>query len=229
MVAAARMVISAHEPPPSHRQLSRALPIYPNGVHAYDLMRELERRGWSALHFTGPPEAIARLVEAGFGVIAMVTSKRGRHSVAVTGAERLPDVAEPNQCGRALYRLLINDPNHSKAEWITARDFAAQQSGQQAMVIFKPESRGTLSAKRFPLEVAARIDRRFRAQTLYERSLLHPQPNSQQRAMLLSAIKQDPCYAPPREMLHIIEHALGVVHIDLPACHEGGGQREPRR
>lgn len=220
MVAAARVVISSYETPPTHRDLSRALPIWPDGVHAFDLAKELERRGWGALIFTGPPEAIARLVEAGFGVIAMITSERGRHSVAVTGVERLPDSKQPDQCGRALYRLLINDPNQSCAEWVTARDFAARQSEQQAMVIFKPEQRAKLSAKRFPLAIAERVDRRFRAQTLYERALKHPKPNPQQRALLMSAVKLDPCFAPPRGQLRAVERALGVEPSRLPACAE---------
>ena len=218
MVAAARVVISSYEPPPAHRDLSRALPIWPDGVHAFDLARELERRGWGALIFTGPPEAIARLVEAGFGVIAMVTSERGRHSVAVTGAERLPDPKQPDQCGRALYRLLINDPNQSRAEWVTARDFVDRQSEQQAMVIFKPEQRVKLGDKGFPLSVATRVDRRFRAQTLYERALKHMKPNLQQRSLLMNAVEFDPCFPLPRYKLEEVEHVLGIEHSQLRVC-----------
>ena len=166
MVAAARMVISGFEIPPSQNDLSRSIPIWPDGIYAFDLAQELEKRGWSVLIFAGPPEAIARLIEAGYSAIAMIKSVQGRHSVAVTGAERLSNPKNQTQCSSALYRLLVNDPNESKAKWITAREFEASESDQQAIVIFKPDDYVKLSANGFPIEIAKKVDRRFRAQTL---------------------------------------------------------------
>ena len=220
MVAAARMVISAHEPPPAHRALSRTLPIWPDGVHAYDLVTELERRGWEALIFTGPPEAIARLVEAGFGVIAMVKSSAGRHSVAITGVQRLADPEHPKTCGRALHKLWVSDPNQAQARWETARAFEARQSEQQAIVIYRPEQSDQLGARGFPTAVARRLDRRFRAQTLYERALRHERPNLQQRTLLIKAVTLDPCYPPPRQRLRQIERQLKQAPSALPTCAE---------
>ena len=220
MVAAARMVISVHEAPPSHRELSRSLPIWSDGVHAYDLITELEHRGWSALVFTGPPEAIARLIEAGFGVIAFIKSPQGRHSVAVTGVERAPDPQNPTQCGRALYKLLVSDPNQAHTQWITAQAFKERQSEQQAIVIFKPDQREKLGAHGFPTHIAQRLDRRFRSQTLHERARKHKRPNLQQRTLLIKSVTLDPCYPPPRHALHKLEHHLKRSHSVLPSCNE---------
>ena len=162
MVAAACTAISARHTPPAQRDLARNLPMYPDGVHAYDLVVELERRGWRGLVFTGPPEAAARLVEAGFAVLAMVKDRRGRHAVTVTGRKR---VAAHKGCSTALKALQLSDSRTGKTRWVSAQAFKASQSSQQLMVIYRPNERQRLGAAGFPVAVAQKIDRRFRAQT----------------------------------------------------------------
>ena len=103
MVSAAVTAIGVRGRSPSVADLARNLPIWKDGVHAYDLLVELERRGWKGLSFTGPPEAAARLVEVGFAAIALVDGRTGRHAVTVTGRRRSRDSS--GGCARRLDAL----------------------------------------------------------------------------------------------------------------------------
>ncbi len=217
MVAAACTAISARHTPPAQRDLARNLPIYPDGVHAYDLVVELERRGWRGLVFTGPPEAAARLVEAGFAVLAMVKDRRGRHAVTVTGRKR---VAAHKGCSTALKALQINDSRTAKTRWVSAQAFKASQSEQQLVVFYRPNERQRLGAAGFPVAVAQKIDRRFRAQTLLRRANKHRKPNRQMLTLLRRAVELDPCFKRSRDAYQRVGRRLGGKIQSLPSCRQ---------
>ncbi|MEE2756958.1 MAG: hypothetical protein VYA30_09865 [Myxococcota bacterium] len=219
MVSAAITALGARTEPPRLSDIARNIPIWKDGVHAYDLLVELERRGWRGLVFTGPPEAAARLVEVGFAVIAVIQGTRGRHAVTVTGRRRTRDSF--GACTRSLEALQIVDSSSGRKHWMTAKAFAKVQSNQQLLVFFMPSERRILKASRFPLDIAERVDRRFRAQELYLRAKKHKRPNRQMLTLLHRAVRADPCHPRARAMYHRIAHELDKRHDPIPACQSG--------
>ena len=218
LIASSQTAISVQGTAPTFKDLSRHVPILPTGIHAYDLAVELKKRQWESLIFTGPPEAIARLIEAGFAVVAFIYKNGNRHSVAITGVKRVASSTQANQCGRAVHKLLMHDPNQAKPLWITAKSFAKIQSNQQLMVFYHPKDLSKLSAAGFPTRIAQKVDRRFRADTLLKRAKRHSKANKQQLFLLKRALKYDPCFQPVRTWLHELEHKLKYPHSKLPIC-----------
>ena len=216
MVSAAATAISARDTPPALAELARNLPIRPDGVHGYDLTIELEKRGWIGLTFTGPPEAAARLIEAGFAPMAIFKDARGRHAIAVTGRARRPGA--DGECTTALTKLRIADSRTGTSAWISAKAFQGRQAAQQMMIFFKPKDRSSLSGHGFPLAIAERVDRRFRSQALLRRAHKHPRPNAQMLTLLRRAAAADPCHADARKALHKTAHSLGQPHEHIPKC-----------
>lgn len=219
MVSAAVTALGVRGQSPSVSELARNLPIWKDGVHAYDLLVELERRGWKGLSFTGPPEAVARLVEVGFAVIALVDGRTGRHAVTVTGRRRSRDSS--GGCARSLEALQIVDSSSGLRHWMSAQAFADTQSNQQLLVFFKAAERRILKASRFPLDIAERVDRRFRARELFLRAKKHKRPNRQMLTLLHRAVLLDPCYARTRAMYHQVAHELNGQHDPIPICQSG--------
>jgi hypothetical protein len=196
--------------------VARHVPVWPDGVHAYDLAMELARRGWESLVFTGPPEIAARVVEAGFAPVAMVGAGGARHAVTITGIER--GATASGACGTALRRLRLSDPTTRQPKWVTAQAFAAMQSEGQMQVFFRPDERPLLGQRGFPLAIAQRFDRRFRATTLFRRSQKHGRTNPQRVKMLRAALVHDPCYEPARQALTGAPPPLRVEPSALPQC-----------
>ena len=171
--------------------LAREVKVTPAGIDPFDIQLASEELGAQSLVFTGPPEAAARLVEAGFAPVALVSrSGNARHAVTVTGAER--GVDETGQCTTALKALQVYDPLTDRQSWLTAQAFANLQSAQQLMVFFDEHQREALDDRGFPVDAAARVDRRFRAQGWLRRAEAHPQPNAQSVRLLERAVAADP-------------------------------------
>ena len=81
------MSLTAAAPTPA--ELARRVKVTPQGIDPFDIQQASRDVGVDALVFTGPPEAAARLVEAGFAPVAFVNRPGNtRHAVTITGAER---------------------------------------------------------------------------------------------------------------------------------------------
>ena len=171
--------------------LAREVKVTPAGIDPFDIQLAGEALGAQSLVFTGPPEAAARLVEAGFAPVALVSrSGNARHAVTVTGAER--GVDESGQCTTALKALQVYDPLTDRQSWLTAQAFANLQSAQQLMVFFDEHQRETLDDRGFPVDAAIQVDRRFRARGWLRRAEAHPKPNAQSVRLLERAVAADP-------------------------------------
>jgi hypothetical protein len=180
--------------------LAQRVKVTPEGIDPFDAQAASEALGAQSLVFTGPPEAAARLVEAGFAPVALVNrSSNARHAVTITGAER--GVGETGQCSTALKALEVYDPLTDRRSWLTAQAFANLQSAQQLMVFFDADARDALDDRGFPLDAAVQVDRRFRAQGWLNRANAHPTPNAQSVRLLERAVASDPEWAPAAEAL----------------------------
>lgn len=180
--------------------LAREVKVTPAGIDPFDIQLASEALGAQSLVFTGPPEAAARLVEAGFAPVALVTrSGNARHAVTITGAER--GVDETGQCSTALKALQVYDPLTDRRSWLTAQAFAKLQSAQQLMVFFDAAARDALDDRGFPVDAAAKVDRRFRAQGWLNRAKAHAAPNAQSIRLLERAVASDPEWAHAAEAL----------------------------
>ena len=211
LVAAALSALSAHgAPETSVQSLARLLPVWPDGIDWYDLAVQLERQGWEARLFTGPPEAAARLVEAGFPVVALTTVSGKAHAVTMHGVQR---TASKEGCGPGLARVLLMDPRTGKSTWTRAETFAQAQSQARLLALYRPEDRAKLATADFPAALATRVDRRLRSQALLRRAEKHPYPNTQQLHILREAVGLDPCWPPAREML--VDTATRLNRLDI--------------
>ena len=211
LVAATQTAISARERPFDQKQLTRQLPVFPDGIHAYDLVIELERRGWKTLAFRAPAEGAARLVEAGFGVVAMTTKAGGKHALAVIGSQRHSTQA---RCSQTLKSLYLFDPATGHSFWQSTQQFEAAQAAAQFLVFYRPGQDKQLASKRFPLGIAKRQHAKFMADTLFLRAKRHPKWNAQAQTLLQRALEFEPCLNPARTAL--IE--AGNAPSSLPKC-----------
>jgi len=185
---------------PTPDELARRVKVTPQGIDPFDAQRASTELGGQSLVFTGPPEAAARLVEAGFAPVAFVNRPANtRHAVTVTGAER--KMATNGQCTTALVALEVFDPLTNRRSWLTAQAFADRQSAQQLMVFFDPNQRDKLDDNGFPVAAAESVDRRFRAQGWLNRANAHPAPNPQSVRLLERAVAADPEWQPARDAL----------------------------
>ena len=106
LTAATATALSAQPDAPTESTLARSV-ASPQTASTPSTCSRRSATGWDSLT-TGPPEAAARLVEAGFAPVAMVDLGRGRkHAVTVTGAERSPHDGTRTT---ALARLQTIDP-----------------------------------------------------------------------------------------------------------------------
>ncbi len=200
LTGAAATAMSLTQATPTPTELARRVKVTPHGIDPFDAQRASQDLGIEALVFTGPPEAAARLVEAGFAPVAFVNRPGNtRHAVTVTGVERGVDAN--GQCGTALTAIEAFDPFTDRRTWQTAQAFASQQSAEQLMVFFDPDQREKLDDKGFPLAAAEAVDRRFRAQGWMNRANAHPAPNAQSVRLLKRAVEADPDWAPARTEL----------------------------
>lgn len=195
LVAAAVIAASARGAKLDMNTFVRSTPVFPDGIHPYDLTVTASKLGLSSLIFRGPPEAAARLVRAGFAPIALVASGAGRHAVVVTGVRRKEVPADNSN---ATLELRLADPSRHTHTWVSANTFGTQQSGQQMIVLFQKSEGDTLSSHGFPTKIAAQMDAQFRAETLFRRALKHSAPNAQMRALLGAALKWQPCHKAAR-------------------------------
>ena len=192
----------------SVQSLARTLPVYPDGIDWYDLAVALEAKGFGVKLSTGPPEAMARLVEAGFPLVALTTRGKGVHALSVHGVERT-ELA--GRCDGEVARLLVMDPRHGKSRWVTREALAKAQSEARLLLIYRPSDAARLASKGFPLALAERVDRRLRAQALLKRALEHSPTNTQALALLKRASAHDPCWAPLRQAL-----TKSAIHLGQP-------------
>jgi hypothetical protein len=195
LVAAAVIAVSARGIKLDMHTFIRETPVFRDGIHPYDLAVTASKLGLSSLIFTGPPEAAARLVRAGFAPMALLNSGTGRHAVAVTGV-RHAAVLTDGLTTMTEYRLA--DPAQHTHNWVSARDFERQQSGQQMIVLFKKSEMIDLSSSGFPTKIATKMDAQFRAETLYRRALKHSTPNAQMKSLLEKALEWQPCHGAAR-------------------------------
>ena len=216
LVAAALSAMSAHGPVSMSVQgLARTLPVYPEGIDWYDLAVALEAKGFGVRLSTGPPEAMARLVEAGFPVVALTRRGKGVHALSVHGVER---TRVAGRCEGEVARILVMDPRHGKSRWVSREALAKAQSEARLLVIYRPSDATRLASKGFPLALAERVDRRLRAQALLKRALEHSPPNTQALTLLKRAASHDPCWAPLHEALTKTATHLGQPLPPRPTC-----------
>jgi len=195
---ATAMSLTAAEPTPT--ELARRVKVTPQGIDPFDAQRASHELGVESLVFTGPPEAAARLVEAGFAPVAFVNRPANtRHAVTVTGAER--GITADGKCTTALTAIEVFDPLTNVRTWQSAQAFAARQSAEQLMVFFDPDQRPRLDDAGFPLAAAESVDRRFRAQGWLRKANAHPTPNAQSIRLLERAVGADPSWQQARSAL----------------------------
>jgi hypothetical protein len=175
---------------------ARDLVIAADGADLFDLQRALADHGYDSLVFTGPPEAGARLVEAGFAPVAFVSRGAARHAVVLQGIRR--ERAAGGACG-AVASVDVMDPADGAKHSLTAAEFAAQQSAEQWLVVFGRNERAALAAKGFPLAAAEAVNRRFRAGALLRRAQAHGAPTADALSLLDAAIAEDPTWNEPRD------------------------------
>ena len=87
-------------------------PVFPNGVHPFDVAATAYEFGLSSLIFTGPPDAAAALVRAGFAPVAFVKAGKGRHALVITGVRQPKDLAQRKHAG---HELRLADPDQLTA------------------------------------------------------------------------------------------------------------------
>jgi len=200
LTAATAIALSVQSDAPTEPALARSVRITPDGIDAFDLQQSLRPMGWDSLVFTGPPEAAARLLEAGFAPVALVDLGSGRkHAVAVTGAARVPNA--DGTCSTALARLQTIDPRDGIPHWETAQAFADRQWAQQLLVVYRPDHAERLDDAGFPVAAAKAVNARFQAEGWLRRAEAHPTPNVQSVRLLEQAVAADPGWAPAREAL----------------------------
>jgi hypothetical protein len=206
LAAAAATVLSGQGATLNPTEIARLVPVWPDGIDAFDLQQNLKKRGWESLVFTGPAESAARLVEAGFGVVSMVRDGRGKHAVAVVGSKRT--VNSEGRCGSDLAALRIFNPRLNKHSWRTTEDFEAAQFAQQHIVFFRAEQRSQLTKAGFPIKAAEKVDRRFRASALIRRARKHGEINKQALRLAEMAVAADPEWDQAVELLARFRQAL---------------------
>ena len=197
LVAAAVTAASARGVTLDITQFARHTPVFPEGVHPYDVAMTASKLGLSSLIFTAPSEAAVRLVLAGFAPITLVQSGTRRHALVVTCA-RHKDKRHPN--GEAIHELRLADPAKNRQFWVSSVSFERQQSGQQMIVLFKEHERADLGSAGFPTNIAVNMDAQFRAETVYRRALKHRSANSQMKSLLETALKWHPCHRAARKL-----------------------------
>ena len=211
LAAAAATALSTWEGAPDARAIARAVQVLPDGIDPFDLQRAVQALGWNSLVFTGPPEAAARLIEAGFATVAFVDEVGSRrHAITVTGARRV--AGEDGRCTTALAALQVYDPRTDVTRWQSAKAFAARQSVEQLIVFFRPEEREQLDDAGFPLPPAEAVDRRFRSQALVHRAQAHQAPNTQSIRLLQQAVEADPSYE--KAQVNLAQHQRATAGSD---------------
>jgi hypothetical protein len=177
------------------RDLARSVVVRPEGVDLYDLQRELRVRGWESLVFTGPPEAGARLVEAGHAPVAMVRDARGRHAVTMVGVRRAAAAKEAHgttaRCGE-VQSVEVLDPRDGSRAWRDEPQFITAQDAEQWVVVFPTGTLDTLDDARFPTPIAQAVDRRFRAGALVRAARAFPPGHVDAARLIEEAARVDP-------------------------------------
>ena len=182
------------------KKVTRETAVFPDGIHPYDLAETLKTLGFEGLLFTGPPEAAARLVEAGFSPIMLLQAGASRHAVAITGSQRKMTA---EGCSKTLSKLRVSDSKRGQHRWVSADDLTKQQSGDQLLVFYRKADMAQLTRQGFPLNTAQGIDARYRAEVLYRRAVKHVAPNTQQANLLKGALKHDPCHVEASSLLQL--------------------------
>ena len=207
LAGAAATALSTWDGAPDPDAIARSVQVLPNGIDPFDLQRAVQALGWDSLVFTGPPEAAARLIEAGFATVAFVDEVGSRrHAITVTGARRV--AGEDGRCTTALAALQVYDPRTDVTRWQPAKGFAARQSVEQLIVFFRPEERARLDDAGFPLPPAEAVDRRFRSQALIHRAQAHQAPNPQSIRLLQQAVEADPSFETAQVVLAQHQRAM---------------------
>ena len=181
--------------------VARLVPVWPDGIDAFDLQEGLKKEGWESLVFTGSAESAARLVEAGFGVVSMVREKRGKHAVSVVGSRR--SMGSHGRCSETLEALYIFNPRQNRSVWLNTAEFESKQFAKQHLVFFPPGKRAQLSTSGFPLQAAEKVDRRFRASALLRRAKKHGEINKQSLRLAERAVAADPQWD---EAIKLLKH-----------------------
>ena len=135
LAAAVATAMSLTTPQPTADAIARGVKVSPQGIDPFDAQRSAKDLGAEALVFTGPPEAAARLVEAGFAPVALVNRPGGvRHAVTVTGIERGTTAA--HGCGTALKAMEVFDPLTNTRMWQSAQGLCCPAIGRTTDGLF---------------------------------------------------------------------------------------------
>ena len=177
---------------------AREIVVAADGADLFDLQRALADHGYDSLVFTGPPEAGARLVEAGFAPVAVVSRSGARHAIVLQGIRR--ERAPGGACG-VVASVEVMDPADGAKHALTVAEFAAWQSAEQWLVVFGRDERAALASRGFPLAAAEAVNRRFRSGALLRRARAHGAPTPDALSLLDAAVAEDPTWNEPRDQL----------------------------
>ena len=198
LVAAVSTAASGQASKIEFHELARHVPVYPDGVHVFDVITELKRRGLHSIVFQAPAEGTARLIEAGFSVVTMQKGSAGKHSIVVTGIQR---ASIDGRCTPKLKSLRVFDPANGRHTWQAKAAFEANQLAGQQLVIFTPEDEGKLAKKGFPTAIAKRQHGQFMSNELLNRAKRHTAVNAQAVTLLQRSLAFDPCNEEARALL----------------------------
>jgi hypothetical protein len=212
--ASAAMVLGSLGQPISARQLAKELPMYGDGTGFFDLQNELQRRGFRAHVFQGGRDELRAALGAGLAMIVALGDGAGRHAVVI---------AALTGCGAANERFELLDPRGPSRRKVSAAELEQQLSANQMLLVFRASHRPALAREKFPLELTAQHNRRFRASAWLRRAARHKRPNAQSLELVRRAVVEYPCWSKVQTALRENLRALKLPKEQAPtAC--GGGQ-----
>ena len=139
--AASRLDVSLPFP-----DLVRHVPVYPDGIHAYDLVPKSNDAGSRQLRFRRRPRGLLAWSKQDLQ-ISMRKNAGSKHAVTVTGARR---AIQKGHCTKRLDALRIYDSATGKTKWLTPQQFEAKQVAAQQIVIFEPSNESKLGKRVSP-------------------------------------------------------------------------------
>jgi hypothetical protein len=206
LIAATATAVSARGGTIDRDILSKTVPLKGGTDDPIALRTELASQGWDTLLFTGPPESVARLVEAGFAPVMMLNEADEKHAVTVVGVRRLQ--APDGRCLGPVADLAIVDPKSAATRWLPAADAARAQWAEQLLISFEPTAWGALDDAGFQLGVAVAADRRTRAEALVVEAQATNQPSAKTLELLERAVSTDPSWDRARNLRNQQQKAL---------------------
>ena len=186
-------------------ELTRAIPVWRDGVSFFDLEDELARRGLRSHTFRGDAALAARFVDAGVPVVVAVDLHGGKHALTLAAYE---GTRSGGRCAPA--RLRGIDPWLGRPFELTPQGLEKIQFGRQLFVLWPREAgwEERIAAAGIDLAPLVAEDRRFRAEELVLRAKQHPSPNAQMLSLLERAVAEDPTWADARALRDAVRRAL---------------------